>query len=1439
MNGKRRQTKSENQEEYGGASKIKKRRVSSRKVKPQDTARVTDNLFTQLLKSAGVGLKSGEQQNELAVDQRVFQKTLRQELQKHERYPDIIQEFVAGLESHIEDRDGFRNCLLPCGRSSEDEEGSNLLMSSFQDSLIKILLGMDILQEPIINLLFEKLPEFLYDSFGSDGISIPRLIINQLKWLDLVLSGKELTTKIMQLVTVAPADIQHHVIGSLPEILEDAEHNEVAKELSSLLKQNTQLTVPILDVFSSLNLSTELLTEVRQWVMSTLCAVDLEVVPVIVKFILHTVTPSDALEVISELRRNLDVESCVSLSQVQASKASVAETQERSGQDCVTVLMEVVKSAVWFQKHICEAWIKAIEKVETPEDYKVTDFLVLLILYTTNSNCKKQVERVLKSKVRSGCIPTHLLQNLFRSHSQVLMFYFPSVLSLAQTLLRSVEPVVSFFGSQLFKHAFRVFDRYCQQEVIVALVTHICSGYTSEVYTALDVLSDLVSSHTAAVALYAIFIKGILDHLDNLNSAQIRKLFQILCALGSSPEGAHIQDELHIVIRKQLSSTALKYKRIGVIGAMRMVGSMAACARRKPETAVLNPNICRQVTSLLELARTCCEQSPLSAAFYYDELADLVQGRSLDAQVMEHLRKSVLEGFQDDYVVDLEQAVEGSHLFPVKALYNLEDEEESQGAVVINLLPLLSLDVAHKGGEGRLVSPLCLSPFFRLLRLCIEDEFDGNLDEIDALLGCPLYLTDLDVTDKMEALSKHEGEFLCSLLFLAINWFIEVINAFCKQPNADMKGKVLRRLQNITWLRSALEKCLPACPGYIPPCARPDCEQIKGLSPPLPAATVTKKTRKGKKRPLPDGKNLSTEGSQIEDQLESVPLVEKEKDESSQPSISLSSFRLFFRELDMDVFAVLQSGLVSRSLLDSNMCTKATEVVQLGPAELVFLLEDLSRKTEHILSTKKALVLKVKDMKDAEYSHLRQKTPQEVAQVVVGLLNPLCNHVENLHNYFQTVQADHRDVVDVKDLQHMAVCYQLLLHIFCSLFSWNGFLQPENRSLLLSALSVFVGRIQECEVLPDLEEQVSFSYFQNLCSSVPSFPAALSLTQLLITLVEKTPSTAPYRSKIASIVKGFLCRSWIQPSGEPDRGIRFNETLQSLLCIYLDYADILQAIEEICGTGVPELTNTAKDGNSSTYPTLSRQTFVVYFRVLMDKLEKFVRNVPAATQTDSYQVQTEKLLSWSLAVRNFHILVNLIKMFDSRPMLISCLKYGRQFVETFLRAGMPLLDYCFKKHREDVQSLLKILQLCTRQLHHMCGHSKIHQDTGLTTHVPPLKKTLEMFVYRVKAMLVLNNCQEAFWLGNLKNRDLQGEEILSQKSQDSETEEEQESQLPVEEPQEEEVQDGVLEHEWVCGGMCHLEKVLGYIGTALKQKLPHKRRHVCIVAYTAHYKPCP
>lgn len=53
---------------------------------------------------------------------------------------------------------------------------------------------------------------------------------------------------------------------------------------------------------------------------------------------------------------------------------------------------------------------------------------------------------------------------------------------------------------------------------------------------------------------------------------------------------------------------------------------------------------------------------------------------------------------------------------------------------------------------------------------------------------------------------------------------------------------------------------------------------------------------------------------------------EKEKEKESRPGVSLLSYRPFFRELDMEVLSVLQCGLLSCSLLDSECQTKARTI---------------------------------------------------------------------------------------------------------------------------------------------------------------------------------------------------------------------------------------------------------------------------------------------------------------------------------------------------------------------------------------------------------------------------------------------------------------------------------------------------------------------------------
>ncbi|KAM7063670.1 Fanconi anemia group D2 protein [Molossus nigricans] len=1408
MVSKRRLSKSEDKETLTEDASNARKQPLSKKTKKSHTyneVEENDNAFVKFLKTSGIILKTGESQNQLAVDQIVFQKKLFQTLRKHPSYPKIIEEFVSGLESYIEDQDTFRKCLLSC-EHVQDEEAS--MGTSYSKSLIKLLLGIDILQPAIIKTLFEKLPEFLFESVNSDGINMPQLIISQLKWLDRVVDGKDLTTKIMQLISIAPVYLQHDFITSLPEILGDSQHADVGKELSDLLTENTSLTVPILDVLSSLRLDSQLLSKVRRLVMGKLSSVKLDDLPVIIKFILQSITATDALEVISELRERLDLQHCILPSRFQASQSklknkgrtSSSGNQENSDEGCVFLLFDVIKSAVRYEKTISEAWIKAIEHIAPESEHKTFDLVMLLIIYSTNTQTKKYIERVLRNKIQSGCFQEQLLQGTFSIHYLVLKDICPSILSLAQNLLHSLDQSIILFGSLLYKYAFKFFDTYCQQEVIGALVTHVCSGNEAEVDIALDVLLELVVLNLSAMRLNAVFVKGILDYLDKMSPRQIRKLFYILSTLAFSKQhegSSHIQDDMHLVVRKQLSSTVFKYKLIGIIGALTMAGIMAADRSTSSSLtqgkADLSNEQYTQVTSLLQLVHSCSKQSPQASVLYYDEFANMIQGAKLAPKALEWVGQTIFNDFQDAFVVDLCAVPKGDYPFPVKALYGLEEYNNHDG-IAINLLPLLfSQDFAEDEGrmtsqesDHKLVSPLCLAPYFRLLRLCVEQQHNGNLEEIDGLLDCPLLLTDLEPGDRLESMSVKELSFMCSLIYLTINWFREVVNAFCQQTSPEMKGKVLARLKHIVELQRILEKYLAVTPDGSPPLATFDLETLDVT--PHASTAVSAKTKKqgitgGRKRKAGGNKTSShdtlskEDGSECDPTLSNRGQLEKEFKGKEEKTMSLQNYHFLFRELDMEVFSILHCGLVTKFILDTEMHTESTEIVQLQPPELLFLLEDLSHKVKNMLTpsvTRRVPFLKSKGSQNIGLSHLQQRSSQEIAHCIVQLLTPMCNHLENIHNYFQCLATENHDIVvdgpgmQVQEYCLMSSCYQRLLQIFHGLFAWSGFFQPENQNLLYSALEVLTNRLKPREPDQPLEELLSqsFHYLQNFHHSIPSFQSALYLIRLLMVILAKSTAPTKNKGKIASLARHFLCRVW--PSGEKEKSSIPNDQLHDLLSIYLEHTDsVLKAIEEIAGVGVPELIKSSKDASSSTFPTLTRHTFVIFFHVMMAELEKTVKGLQAGTATDSQQIHEEKLLHWNMAVRDFSILINLIKVFDSRPVLHVCLKYGRLFVEVFLKQCMPLLDFSFRKHREDVLSLLETFQLNTRLLHHLCGHSKIHQDMKLTKHVPLLKKTLELLVCRVKAMLILNNCREAFWLGNLKNRDLQGEEIISQNSQES------------------------------------------------------------------------
>lgn len=56
------------------------------------------------------------------------------------------------------------------------------------------------------------------------------------------------------------------------------------------------------------------------------------------------------------------------------------------------------------------------------------------------------------------------------------------------------------------------------------------------------------------------------------------------------------------------------------------------------------------------------------------------------------------------------------------------------------------------------------------------------------------------------------------------------------------------------------------------------------------------------------------------------------------------------------------------------------------------------------------------------------------------------------------------------------------------------------------------------------------------------------------------------------------------------------------------------------------------------------------------------------------------------------------------------------------------------------------------------------KNSAIIVQIPGLRETIQKIVFQVKAALAANKCSAAFWMGNLQNKDIYGERVLSQTS---------------------------------------------------------------------------
>lgn len=238
------------------------------------------------------------------------------------------------------------------------------------------------------------------------------------------------------------------------------------------------------------------------------------------------------------------------------------------------------------------------------------------------------------------------------------------------------------------------------------------------------------------------------------------------------------------------------------------------------------------------------------------------------------------------------------------------------------------------------------------------------------------------------------------------------------------------------------------------------------------------------------------------------------------------------------------------------------------------------------------------------------------------------------------------------------------------------------------------------------------------------------------------------------------------------------EMVQKILRIYLgNCPSTLDSLNELACSVLPQVYSaetSTEDDNYRTFPTLCPATMTVWYRVMHEEnisaLNNLVKEISLMEKPrGGAKVETVwRLLNKILQSVNVVVfLINMCRNNDKVTIHAMAVKYGGKFIDSFLRV-FDFLQIQFSVHKDLILQMIKELQKATRTIQTLCSEAKGSKQTAITRKIPATKRSLERFLFHVKALLYTTPSGCSFWMGNLKHKDLMGQVVSSQAYLDDE-----------------------------------------------------------------------
>jgi len=1375
------------------------------------------SLLVETLRTHQFFLHTADNPNLLNVDQAVFLKSFTRDVSTHLHYPNNIDEMLTTLYEYLEDTTFLRKCLNST-RTSPDCDSAR---SEFQDNFIRLLFCVPDLQTKLISHMLDILSDVSTNedlptqrSQKKTMTSLPRLILSCLRFLPRLEDSHGTADKLMDILHNCATEVQREIILSLPEILEDSQHERIALALKEMLDESRSLTCTILDTLSNITISEALTLQVVNTVLKRLDRVDLNDLPSVVDFVLESIQNSEdavKIDILQELRDNLNMATPPPREDLRS------QIRRGESKDVQSIVIENIRMNSLINKPICDAWLKIIENVNDADMHKCLDIHILMELVEIR---KKTVETIFKNKIRRGLFTDELFSEAVRDYSSVLKKYFKNLMTVCDSLLASGEAAVSSFASNMYIRTFLSLGHGYQQEIISDLICKVGTGGGGSITQgALTTLEMLANEHSNQLVPFTPFLTGMCDFItENMKLAQFRQLMNIFCAISWCSSGEvedveecrSVETEMNIMLKKQLSSKSLDLKKRGVVG---VVCAVRAMAKKINTTALGSVSVIEGSSSstdplaaaALKLIDTAIRETakyPEAAGLFMDELASPTLVSSLPIQIAKACDEKFRSDFENNLVDDYkgEESERLGLMLPLKHMLriskvsaedSLDPADDPENDPVYDIfIPIAKWVLQSKDSvSAHKRDMLRFIPLFRLLA-AMNSRAEENC--VDELLGCGVLLVPESYMNGEETLNHKEVEGLCDVIFMTLNWMRELVNFFCLSDDAEEQELVLVRLKNIVHLENRLKINLIATNGYRPPTVlfydstddwQPLNQQDKSKKGKGGAGKGKSSKGKGKENKMMNSSSVAINSQDTQSQVvvstapvaSSTLIGQSVLKAGSTESVDLKHFRPFFRELDLNILNVFNWSVVTTEAAPQYEEERLNP--KLRPDELFFLLKDIAIKVDKKLSSSKKGGFPVLGFNSASFglTNLMALDEKHVARKVGTFLPKLFANLDVMYEYFAELVQLNDGMMDCANLytaqsQLHANCLKYGFDIAVTFFSWNGFNVSENMVVLKNTLLLLVERVEG-----DLDQDVDLSvlvhktvqYLLSFTEKIVRSEVACSFLTLLDCLC-KISNTNNNRQALLTTATTFIKTNWYNAQ-DREKGTAYNNQVCKMWRFYLEYSEqLLETMLEVFTEGLEDVfQNSGKDYCSSRYPTITRGTLSQIYVVSLQYLANIIKTYTYGVTKD----KDELLNAWILTTDILHSITSPLKLWRNKPILKAVLKYSKPIIDQFLKHGMPLLEAVFKKNHAECMSVIKKLQLSTKYMHVICTSTKLDSDISLANFVPLLKKSLEATVYRVEAMLAANNLSDAFWLGNLKNKDLEGEEILSQETQEEEEEE--------------------------------------------------------------------